>query len=247
MLATTPPAPTDPHFPEAEQAMARQIEARRAEDPLIGARVGSKLLYDQLVQLLQSDPRGVRAELLLGIPAMLAGYACQAATWESLVAGMGYPVDEVFMLASAADGAQYPFSDPLNHLLLEDRYSVWAWVAAAARAKTDQPLPDVTDIITHVVQSIGTPAFGQPRLPAPFKFADPPLATLRAAWPRFLPLLGLTCALPEEWPVLFALAIQQAMDAASSVVDPVTACVIAMECAVPMAHVPMSHVPMSPA
>jgi hypothetical protein len=222
--------------------LADQLAQQRQADPLAGVKVGAGLFYDQLLQTLQGDPRGVRAELLLGVPALLAGYACQAATWESLVIGMGYPVDSVFILAGTAQGVHYPFSDPMNHLLLEDPYSVWGLVSAAARAKTDQPLPDAADTVAYVVRSIGTPAFGRPRLPEGYTLGEDAIKLLEAAWPRFLPLLGLCCALPEEWPALFAVALQRSMETVRQLIDPVTACAIAIECAVPMAHLPMRQV-----
>ncbi|MDR1634245.1 MAG: hypothetical protein LBS27_04855 [Bifidobacteriaceae bacterium] len=240
-LPTAPPQPSDPRFPPAEQALARQIEQQRADDPLVGVKIGAGVFYDQLVQMLQGDPRGVRAELLLGVPALLAGYACQAATWESLVVGMGYPVESVFLLADSAEGIPYPFSDPMNHLLLEDQYSVWGLVSAAAAAKTDQPLPDAADTVAHVARSIGTPAFGQPRMPPGNTLGEDATKLLQAAWPRFLPLLGLACAMPEEWPALFAVALQRSMETVRQLIDPVRAAVIAIECAVPMAHLPMAR------
>ncbi|MDR1188826.1 MAG: hypothetical protein LBK95_15495 [Bifidobacteriaceae bacterium] len=239
-LATTPPDPTDPGFPPMEQALARQVRAQREDDPLAGVKVGARLFYDKLIEILQDDPNGVRAELVLGVPAALAGFACQAATWESLVVNEGYAMESVFLVAGTADGAEYPFSDPMNKLLLEDTHSVWWLVASAARAVTDAPLPNVEEIVSHVVGTVGTPEFGQPRLPAGSSLGNnPPKELVDAAWPRFLPLLGLTCVMPEEWPILFGVALQRAMSAVQQLVDPVKACTIIMECAVPMAHLPM--------
>ncbi|MDR1441266.1 MAG: hypothetical protein LBJ02_02595 [Bifidobacteriaceae bacterium] len=241
-LPTRPPPPDDPLFPPAEQALARQIQEQRADDPMVGAKIGANLFYEQLVKVLQGDPNGVRAELLLGVPALLAGFACQAATWESLVMTGGYPAEAVFMVMETADSKQYPFSDPMNHLLLEDRYSVWGLTSAATQAKTDQPLPDITDLVEHVARSIGTSSFGQPRLPPPLTLAEDPLGILRAGWNRYLPLLGLCCAMPEEWPVVFAIAIQRAIEQVRQLIEPTTACAVVMECAVPMAHLPMELV-----
>ncbi|MDR2454142.1 MAG: hypothetical protein LBD51_06285 [Bifidobacteriaceae bacterium] len=239
-LPTAPLAPSDPRFPAPEQALARQIAAQRETEPLVGVQVGAQLFYDKLVQILQTDPHGVRAELLVGVPALLAGFACQAATWQSLVVGLGYPATSVFVLAGTQDGAEYPFSEPMNRLLLEDQYSVWALIAGAARQLTDQPLPDVAATVAHVAESIGSPAFGVPRLPPPHTLGnDNALDVLRAMWPHFLPLLGLTCAIPEEWPVLFGIATQRAIAAVKGVVEPIAAATIALECALPMAHLPM--------
>jgi hypothetical protein len=238
-LETRPPSADDPRFPPAEQALARSIARKRETEPLAGPMVGARLFYDKLIKTLQADPRGVRAELMLGVPALLAGFACQAATWESLVVSTGYRVTDVFRLAGTADGAQYPFSGPMNQLLLEDRFSVWRFVEAAAKAKTDQPLPNILEIVTHVVDSIGTPQFGKPRMPEGFTLGEEALPILRTLWPRFLPLLGLSCSIPEEWPALFAISLQKAMEAVRELIGPVDACTIIMECAVPAAHLPM--------
>jgi hypothetical protein len=242
-LPTSPPPSDDPKFPPAEQALARQVAARRQEDPLAGAKTGAGVFYDNLMKVLQKDPNGVRAELLIGVPAVLAGFACQAATWESLVVGEGYPVHSVFTMATAEDGTVYPFSDPMNQLLLEDQFSVWSLAAGAAQAAGAQTLPDVEEAVEHVAQTIGTPEFGQPRLPGHFSLgADTPTGILEGAWPRFLGLLGLTCAMPEEWPVLFGFAMQRAIDTVKDLIDPASACQIALECALPMAHLPMARV-----
>ncbi|MDR2380133.1 MAG: hypothetical protein LBE08_02990, partial [Bifidobacteriaceae bacterium] len=152
-----------------------------------------------------------------------------------------YLATSVFVLAGTEDGAQYPFSDPMNKLLLEDAYSVWGLVAWAAQAETSWPLPDPADTVKYVASSIGSPAFGQPRMPPGKTLGnDNAPDILRAFWPRFLPLLGLTCAMPEEWPALFGIAAQRALAAVKSVIDPVAAATIALECAVPMAHFPMT-------
>ncbi|MDR1119154.1 MAG: hypothetical protein LBL01_07675 [Bifidobacteriaceae bacterium] len=206
-------------------------------------KLGADLFYGKLVKALQPDPNGVRAELLLAIPAGLAGFACQAATWESLVVGEGHPVYSVFVVFSTTDGGEYPFSDPMNKLLLEDTYSVWSLATAAARSATDAPLPDVEEIVSHVAGTIGTPQFGVPRLPPSSSLgADTLVGAVEAAWPQFLPLLGLVCGMPEEWPLLFAAALQRAMGVVKELIDPVKAYTIAMECAVPMAHLPMKPV-----
>lgn len=239
-LPTSPPRPDDPAFPPAEQALAREIGLQREKDPFAGANTGADLFHDNLVKILQKDPDGVHAELLVAVPAALAGFACQAATWESLVVGVGHPVYSVFTVTKAADGALYPFADPMNQLLLEDPYSVWSLVTAAAHA-ADEPLPDVEEAVQHVSRTIGTPEFAVPRLPAGLSLGHDPLpALLEASWRRFLPLLGLTCVMPEEWPVLFALATQRGIDAVQDVIEPTAACRIALECALPMTHLPMA-------
>jgi hypothetical protein len=200
-------------------------------------------LENRLIQVLESDPNGVRAELLVATPAILAGYACQAAAWASLVEGEGYPVDSVFLRMTGADGREYPYSDAIDELLVEGRYSVWSLVAGAIRELTDRPLPDVEDIAKHTVENLGGPGFAQPRLPEGLSLgADQPLALIQAAWPRFLSLLGICCVLPEEWPVLFGTAVQRTIATAAEVLDPIDACVIAMECAIPMAHLPLRRV-----
>jgi hypothetical protein len=240
MLPTAPPSPDDPQFPAADQAFGRQIRLQRETDAMIGVKTGATLLLRSLIKVLQTDPHGVRAELLVGVPAMLSGFACQAATWESLVVNGRHPVQSVFALVQTDDGTTYPFSDPMNKLLLEDQYSVWGLTLAIGKAKTDQPMPDVLDTVQHVAKSIGSPEFGQPRLPQGLSLGhNSALDIVQHAWPRFLPLLGLCCAIPEEWPVLYAIALQQAIDQAQSVIPPDAAVALAIECAVPMAHLPM--------
>ncbi|MDR1426151.1 MAG: hypothetical protein LBJ08_00095 [Bifidobacteriaceae bacterium] len=240
MFQTAPPPPSDLEFPPLEQSLARTIREHRQTDPTAGIRTGSKLFRDKLIGLLNTDPNGVRAELLLAVPAMLAGFACQAATWEALVVGQGRPLTSVFAVFGTDDGGQYPFSNAMNQLLLEGRSSVWAVVATAAQSMTDSPLLDVEEIAAHVARSVGTPDFAQPRLPPSNSFGnDDAMSIISATWPAFLPLLGLCCEAPREWPLLFAAALPEAMKMTSHLIEPASAASIIMESAVPMAHLPM--------
>ncbi|MDR3107340.1 MAG: hypothetical protein LBU05_03975 [Bifidobacteriaceae bacterium] len=55
-LPTRPPEPDDRRFPAAERSFAIEIADQRADDPLIGVKVGSGLFLSQLVQALANVP-----------------------------------------------------------------------------------------------------------------------------------------------------------------------------------------------
>jgi hypothetical protein len=224
--ATSSPgaAPSDPR----EAALQRTIEEQRKTDPLIGVKIGSQQVAQQLMNAFKSE-RGVHIESYLACLGALAGYACQASVRESGAGGQ-------LVTAQGADGKTYFFGDVLNAPLAEDRLSVWSLIAGALQ-NLGKPLPDVTEIFRHVAATVGTAPFGVPRMQEGKSPSDLPINYLQATWPRMHAVAKRFSASPEQLPLVFAVAIQTVIIQAKDVIDPTIAAGIAMECAVAMSKV----------
>lgn len=231
-------APDTPSNPAAD-ALMRAIDRQRSSDPLIGAKLGGKEVFQQLLSGLKNE-RGVHVESLLCALGALAGYACQAKL-RAQASAKGLDESAALLAVSSPDGKTYYFGDLLNQDLAESKYSIWSLAAGAAQHHGCKVLPDLNGIFAHVSKTIGTDAFGVPRLPDGHNTGDLPINYLKALWPVFFPLAKRYCKDPIEWPLLFGAAIQEALAAAKQAISQELALQIIMESAVPMSKVDLAR------
>ena len=100
-----------------------------------------------------------------------------------------------------------------------------------------RPPPDIDAIIEYTTASIGTPEFGQPRLPDGHTIPHTPIQYLNFWQPLKAEILDTLPVPHSDWGMSYALAIQSLMDQAKEVLAPSIAGLIVMECAVPMSKV----------
>jgi hypothetical protein len=217
------------------QALLRQIEERRKTDPLVGAKIAGREITQRGLEALKG-PRGVHVESLLVALGALAGYSCQAAA-RAFGTQRGRPDSVTFSIVETTSGERYFFGPVANQLLVENPTAVWKLLSETARQLGATSLPDIAEIARHSAQSVGTPAYGVPRVPPDHIAADSPRAYLKALWPALLPLLQALCPNPVEWPFAFAFSLQEVMTLAKGTIDARLALLIAMESAVPMSHI----------
>lgn len=228
------PATSDPKT----AALLNAIRERSKEDPLVGAKIGSKEIFQRMLESLK-DSKGVHVESLLTALGALAGYACQAnLRAQALIKGM--PETAPFQVVSTKDGKQYYFGDPLNNAIAGSQYSVWGVVGGAAQHAGAQEFPDLNEIFQHTASVLGSESFGIPRVPDAHKAGSTPLNYLKRHWPELLPSVKLFCPNPADWPLLYSLAIQEAIYAGKAAVEPGMAFRIVMESAVPMSKVDLA-------
>ncbi|MES2041147.1 MAG: DUF6585 family protein [Pseudomonadota bacterium] len=226
--------------PIAESLFAAIAERRKIE-PLIGAKLGSKEILKRLMAAMKND-KGVQIESLLSLLGALAGFACQMCARAQIHNGQPSNGMEIIKV-DCEDGATYFMGDAINHPLAEGQYSVWSMICGAAESNGAKPQdrPDLHALFKHVTSTLGAPEFGQPRLPSGFTASDTPFNYLRNFWPALQPIVERYCASPAEWPILYALAIQDVIDQASTSIGTSTpgyvAVAIAMESAVPMSKI----------
>jgi len=215
------------------------IQSQKKTDPLIGPKIGAKEVNQRLIAGLKNE-KGVHVESYLTVLGTLAGFSCQMSLRAKMAQKKAHPesIPETITLvvASGADGKKYYFGDSLNQLLAESQYSIWR-LAAGALQKLGAPIPDVGEIFKHVSETVGGNTFGIPRIPENHRPGDLPINYLRIIWPSLFPVVTQFCDEPSEWPVLFGLAIQEAINMTKAVVDPGLAVSIIMECAIPMSKI----------
>jgi hypothetical protein len=220
----------------ADKAMEAVLAEKEASDPDIRAKVCAGGLQHWLKTTLR-DERGVRVQTLLGVLGSLAGFACQMAIREQARL-RGHPAERITLIEiTTKDGRRAFFGDPLNALLLEGPKSVWAVTAGGAHSLgvAAAALPDVREIAGHVSKSLGSDAYGIPRLPKGNELPDTPAAIVKAFWPTVQKTLLHYRIGSAQWPLTLSIAIQRTMIEGKDALDPFVAATIVMECAVPAA------------
>ena len=220
-------------------ALIRAVRERSEEDPLIGAKLGAKEVFDRLIDGMKNE-KGVHLESLLCALGALAGYSCQANLRAQALA-KGMPETAAFQTVGTKDGKQYFFGDPLNEALAGSQHSVWGLAGGAAQHAGAKELPDLNEIFQYTATVIGGDQFGIPRVPENHRASDTPINYLKAIWPRLFPTVKLFCPNPVDWPILYGLAVQEAIDAGKSAIDPALALRIVMESAIPMSKVDLAN------
>jgi len=185
------------------------------------------------------NPKGVHIESLLCALGALAGYACQA-TLRAQALAKGLSETAPFHIASAKDGKQYFFGDQLNDVLVGAKYSVWHLAGGAAQDVGIQEFPDINEMFQHTATVLGTNQFGIPRVPDDHKAGTVPADYLKEIWPAFFLTVKRFCPDPAHWPILYSLAIREAIHGSKGVIDPTLALRIVMESAIPMSKVDLT-------
>ncbi len=234
-VAATSRAPKE-LSPEQRAAQQAVLERQKQSDPLIGLKMGAREVNNALIQGMRTS-KGVHIESYLTALGALAGYACQMSVRETTRArGLTTEENHLLVATDGPDGKRYFFGDALNKPLAEGPYSIWALAAGGAQ-KMGGKLPDIGEIFQHVSSTVGSREFGVPRLPEDRQPSERPLDYVRALWPALLPVARPFCETAAEWPILFAIAIQESIFMAKDVIEPGLAVTVVMESAVPMSKV----------
>lgn len=217
-----------------EDGLKKAIAGKKAQDPLIGMKMGAEEMNQNLIRMLKDD-KGVHIESFLAILGSLAGFSCQM----SLRGGdpkarPASPIAEI----KGKNGRTYYAGDALNAPLVEGPLSIWALAAGGAQTAGCLDFPDLPELFKHVAATLGGDQFGLPRYPAGHDASwDTPEGWVRVAWPKLSPMLPVFCDKASEWPVLFALAAHNAILMGKDALDPALGLRIIMETAVPMSKV----------
>jgi hypothetical protein len=239
LFGSKPQEKTEPQLDPKAAALVNAIRERSKEDPLVGAKLGSKEVLQRLIDGMKNE-RGVHVESLLCALGALAGYSCQA-NLRAQALSKGIPETAAFQTVGTNDGKKYFFGDPLNNALAGSQYSVWGLAAGAAQHAGAKELPDINEMFKHTSTVLGSPQFGVPRVPEKHTAGDSPMNYLKALWPALFPTVKLFCPNPVDWPILFSLAAQEAITMGKSVIAPDLALKIIMESAIPMSKVDLAN------
>lgn len=213
------------------------VQTKKDGDPLFGIKKGGKDVANKLFAAMSSD-KGIHLESLLCALGSMAGYACQVSVREEFVHLQGRLEKDVFIVVdSTQNGKRYFFGDLLNKPLAESRYSIWSLSSGASQKLGLTTLIDLHDIFRHVTETLGQSSFGVPRLPESHAARELPENYVRHLWPQLFPVAQRYCEKPEQWPVLFGVAVQEILFASKGLIDPRLALQIVMESAVPMSKI----------
>lgn len=204
------------------ESLHRQAIERARLDPMQNAKAGSRELAGLVAEQLQVRGDNRPASLLCALGA-LAGFACQVSARNNAFAH-GMPQRD-------------SLSEDLGLLLFGMEFSVWSLVAGAARHNGCTQFVEPAEIWAHVGKSIGTPEFGVPRLPPEHAAGELPAEYLQLFWPMVKPVIARYCSNPAHWPVMCALALQQAMEPGQERLEAGMAMRVALESALPMARI----------
>lgn len=211
LASPLPPVNEKTGLPPYADAFFNAIHEKSKTDPLIGAKIGSKEVFQRVLELLRND-RGVHVESLLSALGALAGYACQAAL-RSIASYRGMDEKSSLVVLEVKDGRQFYFGDPLNELLIGTQYSVWGLAAGAAQKLGTTEFPNLNAMFSRIASEVGSESFGVPRVPPEHRGADVPLDYLIALWQPLHAVARLFCPDPGHWPILYGLAVQEAITA----------------------------------
>ena len=211
------------------------IAARRAQDPLVGARIGAEEISRRLLKAMASE-RGVHVGSLLAVCGALAGQACQAAV-RARSRAAGQAELSGLHIVGTGDGGSCLVGEGLVQALFVDPYSTWGLAAGAAQQAGCTALPDPTSLWRHGIEHLGHGDFGVPLVPYAHQPSPESLQSLPSLWPALLPLAQRFCHEPVEWPILFGLVAQKAITMGRDVIDPCLALRIVMDTAVASAMV----------
>ncbi|MBF0309868.1 MAG: hypothetical protein HQL56_10095 [Magnetococcales bacterium] len=217
-------------------SLMHAIAERKKVDPYVGLSIGAQEVNQHLLAALK-DGRGVHVETLLAILGSLAGYACQVAGRVDYLSGRNK--DHLYAVHTMEDskGRKYYTGEPIFAPLLSNHYSVYGLVCGQANQYGCTEYPDPHELARHVVESIGTPAFGVPRLPPDHKPAGLPIHFVKSIWPKLLPIMLPFCEGYEQVPFLLGISLQEILKMSKDILPPKLALTIIMECAMPMSKI----------
>src|SRR5690242_9021641 len=126
---------------------------------------GAEYVLYRIWATLQDSER-IHAESLFTCLGALSGYACQSYVRQ----------------AGVRAGTTRLEGDAVNRPLVESPLSVWALVGRAVQ-KAGRPLPDIAGIAAYVTHTVGTSAFGMPRVSGEHRPHRHAIVYLRQIWP----------------------------------------------------------------
>lgn len=169
------------------------------------------------------SPTGFDAQKALLFTSGLAGYACHQAVKAN---------KEFFVVVEKVDHKKFYFGDDLNKYLLEDKYSVLSFCNGFFENFAEgETCPNAIEIVNKVVAAIA-------RENSNYKIWDAyhprqVYLNVKNCWNGIYDnMTAVYCQSPQEWPVLFAIVLQNIMIIASQNMQKSTIYCMALECAI---------------
>ncbi|MFN9547755.1 MAG: hypothetical protein ACK6AD_11920 [Cyanobacteriota bacterium] len=230
---------SDAANPPQLDALRALIARERAEDPLIGPKMGSQVALDMLLDQLATE-HGVHAETLMALAGVLVGQSVQACLWaEARQAGWNRVPG--LRVVCCQDDSRYLVGDPLNRGLMEGYSSPWHLLSEAARQEGCAALPAGEQLLLEGLQRLCTPAYGHPKVPAAHTPQVLEPGQQSRLWRLFQPLVAACCQEPKDWPLLCGLVAARALRLVQPTLGPELALRLAMDSAIDAAKCPLAE------
>ena len=189
------------------------------------------------------------AEYHAHLPALLnalgacAGFAAQAAVWRELVLPTGRnPGDFLVRLGPAEGGALHYDGEAASQFVFGSGPDHLGFLSLpAATLASPSELPDLRHLARHVANTMGTAAWGKPRLPSFVAPDEWPREALARTWQRTAAILADRRS--GEWPALLGAAAYTIIRTNRASLTPKLAVTILLEAAVPMSKLDPATVP----
>lgn len=195
--------------------LEEKLEEQRKTDPLIGAKVGAKMIYSQIVDGLKESDNKLNVDNLLLVCSGIAGMSCQM-TVKKLAEIQQLPMKQALIVVDYKNGKKYFMGDNLNHFLLEGQFSVYNLVLGMYQhIAPENPLPDMKKYVCACVENLGKENYKVwDRVP------EQDIKKINFSfWEKSHAVAERYCKRPEEIPILYGLILQCAMETAIKVLD----------------------------
>lgn len=199
-----------------------------------------EILYQKMASAIPGEPVGL--ENFVALLSSAGGVACIATSLcEFEIVRMRDP-ETNWILEQQVGGHSYFIGDLPGRYLYECKNSLLNIALMYARkCGADIRHDFLHEPIAHAQRSIGTNAFGVPRLPSENMPDALPFDLAMCAWPQ-AELAFEETGLALEWrPAALGFAIGKAIDTGAQALDPMILAKVAVECAVPMSTVDPSR------
>lgn len=183
----------------------------------------------RITNAMKGSSGAVHPQSLVCALGSLAGYACQTDIRLVYMKQKGLPEDKIFTIMSDKQGRHYFFGDLLNEPLVNEKFSVWAFIGGAVK-QAGGSLPDVNDIFRYISYTVGGEQFGKARA---CETGEDMISYLSNLWKPMKSIAEKSCE-EGELHVVFGIALQKAIFACAQSMNVTELARIAMESAVSM-------------
>ena len=229
------PGPVPPARPAA--ALPPAVRERIAQEPMVGNKLAAGEVLQRALAALK-DERGVQVESVATALGALSGRACHLAARDGGMNRRPEYAGRDIVQVETSDGRTYVMGPAINWPLLESPHSVWSLVAGYAQSQ-GAPLPDVHELARHGAATLGGPEFGRPRYAPGTEPAALPVQHLEA-WDPMLAHIVPLAPDPQQWPVVYGLAVQGLFQMTAGQFDLTVLTRVVMDSAIATSKIPVA-------
>ena len=193
--------------------LAHEVDVKRADDPLVGAKLAGREIYANLIEMLKND-KGVHIESLLAVIGAVGGYECMNGIMTALnaVLANGYPLSaagalSIFVVENK-NGEKNLFGDRVGN-----QFATFCMNAAKI---PESPYEILKPLSEKAASTGGTPEYWE----TPFNkiVGGSPKELSEAFRGKFETTFKIFCRYPQERMLAWSVAAQTAVDKAREIV-----------------------------